>query len=46
MEKLPVDIDSRDDQAVFAILLLGIFVISFIVIALILIVSGHTPITR
>ena len=45
MEKRPVDITSRDDQVVFAILLLGIFAISFTVLAVILVVTastGHT----
>ena len=45
MEKRPVDITSHDDQVVFAILLLGIFAISFTVLAVILIVTastGHT----
>ena len=38
MEKRPADMP-RDDQIVFAILLLGIFAISFIVIAVILVVT-------
>ena len=45
MEKRPVDITAHDDQVVFAILLLGIFAISFIVLAVILVVTagtGHT----
>ena len=45
VEKRPVDITSHDDQVVFAILLLGIFAISFIVLAVILVVTagtGHT----
>jgi hypothetical protein len=41
MEKRPVDLP-RDDQIVFAILLLGIFAISFIVLAIILVVVGTT----
>jgi hypothetical protein len=32
----------RDDQVVFAILLLGIFAISFAVLALILVIAGTT----
>lgn len=39
MEKRPADLP-RDDQAVFAILLLGIFAISFTVIAVILVVTA------
>jgi hypothetical protein len=46
MDKLPADLRPRDDQAVFAILLLGIFAISFVVLAVILIVTGSTPIAR
>lgn len=40
MEKLPADITSHDDQVVFSILLLGIFAISFIVLAVIIIVTA------
>jgi len=45
VDKLPTDLTPRDDQVVFAILLLGIFAISFVVLAVILVVTastGHT----
>ncbi len=42
MEKRPVDITSHDDQLVFGVLLIGIFVISFIVLTVVLIVNGST----
>jgi hypothetical protein len=49
LDKLPADLQPRDDTIVFSILLLGIFAISFIVLAIILIVtgtSGHPLPTR
>jgi len=45
VDKLPTDLTPRDDQVVFAIMLLGIFAISFVVLAVILVVTastGHT----
>jgi hypothetical protein len=43
MEKRPVDLGTRDGTLVFAILLVGIFVISASVLIVILVVSGTTP---
>ena len=44
MQKVPSDLNPRDDQVVFSILLLGIFAISFIVLAVILVVTAtHGP---
>lgn len=44
MQKLPSEFEPRDDQVVFSILLLGIFAISFIVLAVILVVTAtHGP---
>ena len=44
MEKRPVDLGTRDGTLVFAILLVGIFVISASVLIVILIVSAGTTV--
>jgi hypothetical protein len=42
MERRPVDLGTRDGTLVFAVLLLGIFAISAIVLVVILVVTGAT----